>query len=313
LSTSSGWRFTLLSTLSNLSSFQLDPLLLVPVLAIGIAYGVGYRRFTQRRHAGGGRFRTRAGLFVVGYTALVLALISPLHAVGEEYFSVHMVQHLLLSLVAAPLLLLSNSMPVLLWAFSPRDRATIGRVVGQAGPTRSLLRWLTKPAIAWTLFLLAQWLWHLPAAYDLALQNRWVHYLEHISFFATAVMFWWPVIGAAPLPSPLGYPARLAYTFLAWLPGSFLGAGIMLSRAPLYPHYVAAAEMNGTDALVDQQLAGLIMWIPGDVLFAAILILLFVAFMNNEERKEVRIDRELDARDLAAAEGSVQLRNQRVG
>jgi cytochrome c oxidase assembly factor CtaG len=150
------------------------------------------------------------------------------------------------------------------------------------------------------LFLLAQWLWHIPGGYDLALQNRWVHYLEHITFFVTAVLFWWPVIGAAPLPSPLGYPARMAYTFLAWLPGSFLGAGITLSRAPLYPHYVAAAQSSGTDPLLDQQLAGLIMWIPGDVLFATILILLFVAFMNNEERKEERIDRELDARERNA-------------
>ena len=98
-------------------------------------------------------YRTRAGLFAVGYTALVIALISPLHAVGEQYFSVHMVQHLLLTLVAAPLLLLSSSMPVLLWAFHERDRATVGRLVGQPGPIRSALRWLTHPVVAWTLFV----------------------------------------------------------------------------------------------------------------------------------------------------------------
>jgi putative membrane protein len=238
-------------------------------------------------------------LFVVGYTALLVALASPLHAVGEQYFSVHMVQHLLLSLVAAPLLLVSNSMPVLLWALPPRERMAVGRLTGQAGPLRSSLRWLTLPLIAWWLFVGTQWLWHLPVAYEWALENRWAHYLEHLSFFVTAVLFWWPVLGSPPLPSPLGYPARMAYTFLAWLPNSFLGAGIALSRGPLYPDYVVSAQRNGIDPLFDQQLAGLIMWVPGDVLFAIILVLLFVAFMQHEERKEERIDRELDARDAA--------------
>ena len=156
------------------------------------------------------------------------------------------------------------------------------------------------PLVAWWLFVGTQWIWHLPVAYDWALESRWAHYLEHISFFVTAVIFWWPVIGSPPLPSPLGYPARMAYTFLAWMPNSFLGAGITLSRAPLYPYYVSSAQLTGTDPLVDQQLAGLIMWVPGDVLFAVILLLLVVAFMQNEERKEERIDRELDARDAAS-------------
>lgn len=281
---------------STLFEFQTDPFLLVPLLGVGCAYLVGYQRLrrTARRRLGQ-TLRARAGLFAIGYTALLVALISPMHAVGEDYFSVHMVQHLLLSLVAAPLLLLSNSMPVLLWAFSRRDRATLGRLVAPHGVVRQGLRWVTHPVIAWTLFLLTQWLWHIPAAYDLALDNRWVHYLEHVSFFVTAALFWWPVIGAAPLPSPLSYPARLIYTFLAWLPGSFLGAGMTLSHDALYSHYVRTAEMLGIDAQYDQQLAGLIMWVPGDVLFAVILILLFVAYMNHEQRQEERLDRELDA------------------
>jgi putative membrane protein len=210
-----------------------------------------------------------------------------------------MVQHLLLSLVAAPLLLLSSSMPVLLWALPANDRATIGRLVGQPGPTRSVLRGLTHPLVAWWLFVGTQWVWHQPVAYDWALENRWAHYLEHLSFFLTAVLFWWPVIGAPPLPSPLGFPARLAYTFLAWLPNSLLGAGITLSRGPLYAFYVASAEQTGVDPIFDQQLAGLIMWVPGDVLFASILLLLLVAFMQDEERRAARLDRELDAREAA--------------
>jgi cytochrome c oxidase assembly factor CtaG len=282
-----------------LSEWTLDPLLVVPLLSIGGAYVIGYRRFARRSHVA---YRTRGGLFVVGYTALVIALISPVHAVGETYFSVHMVQHLLLSLVAPPLLLLSSSMPVLLWALPPRDRATLGRLVGRRGPTRSVLRWLTRPAVAWTLFVVTQWAWHQPAAYDWALENRWAHYLEHVSFFATAILFWWPVIGAPPLPSPLSYPIRIGYTFLAWLPNSLLGAGIALSGGPLYPFYVHAAAVTGVDPGFDQQLAGLIMWVPGDVLFLSMVFLLFVAFMEHEQRQEARIDRELDAREALSSQ-----------
>src|SRR5690349_13376377 len=222
-------------------------------------------------------------MFVMGYTALVVALISPLHSVGEQFFSVHMVQHLLLSLVAPPLLLLSGSMPVLLWALPRKDRATVGRLIGQPGPIRSALQFLTRPLVALTLFVATQWIWHQPGAYDLALENRWAHYFEHVSFFLTAVAFWWPVIGAPPLRSPLNYPARLGYTFVGWLPNSILGAGIALARAPLYPHYVASAQQTGIDPLFDQQLAGLIMWVPGDLVFAVILLILFAAYMRDEE------------------------------
>jgi cytochrome c oxidase assembly factor CtaG len=233
----------------------------------------------------------------MGYTALVVALISPLHSVGEQFFSVHMVQHLLLSLVAPPLLLLSASMPVLLWALPPRDRVTLGRLVGQPGPIRWSLQRLTHPLVALMLFVGAQWIWHQPVAYDWALENRWAHYFEHLCFFFTAILFWWPIVGAPPLPSPLSYPARLGYTFMAWLPSSLLGAGISLARAPLYPFYVASAQTSGVDPTFDQQLAGLIMWVPGDLVFAAILLILFAAYMQNEERKEAWIDRELDARE----------------
>jgi cytochrome c oxidase assembly factor CtaG len=264
-----------------------------------VAYAVGYRRFARRRHADDG-YQTRGTLFLLGYTALAVALISPLHTVGEQFFSVHMVQHLLLTLVAAPLLLLSNSMPVLLWALGPRDRATVGRLIGQPGVVQSTLRWLTRPLVAGTVFVVGQWAWHQPLLYQWALENHWAHYLEHILFFLTAVLFWWPVIGAAPLRSRIGYPARMAYVFLGWMPNTLLGAGISLSRAPLYPVYVEAAQVHGIDPGFDQQLAGLIMWVPGDLLFAAILLLLFAAYLRNEEREAERIDRELDARDAAA-------------
>ena len=147
-----------------------------------------------------------------------------------------MVQHLLLSLVAAPLLLLSNSMPVLAvgaatrtigppsagWSASPADPLDAALAHPSA---RRLVRCSSAPSGCGTM----------PLGYEWALENRWAHYFEHISFFVTAVLFWWPVIGSPPLPSPLGYPARMAYTFLAWMPNSLLGAGITLSRGAAVP------------------------------------------------------------------------------
>jgi putative membrane protein len=269
------------------------------VAGLGLAYAVGYRRFSSLKHADQG-FRLRRSFFVLGYAALVIALLSPLHALGEDLFSVHMVQHLLLTLVAAPLLLLSNSMPVLLWALPRRQRRLLGGLVGQPGALRSALRWLTRPLIAGGLFVVTQWAWHQPLPYQWALENVWAHYFEHLIFFGTAILFWWPVIGAAPLGSQIGYPARMAYTFLGWMPNTLLGAGISMVHSPLYPQYVRTAAAYGIDPGLDQQLAGLIMWIPGDVLFASILMLLFAAYLRHEERTAERIDRELDAQEAAA-------------
>ena len=223
-------------------------------------------------------------VFAVGYATLLVALVSPLHALGEQLFSVHMVQHLLMTLVAPPLLLLSRSMPVLLWGLPASERATLGRLAGRPGPLRSVLGGLTLPLVAFWLFILTQWLWHQPALYDWALEERWAHYAEHLTFFLTAVLFWWPVIGAPPLPSPLSYPGRMLYTFCAWMPNTFLGAGLALSSAPLYAAYTYD----------DQQLAGLLMWMPGDVLFAVVLMLLLVAFLQHEQRTAERLERELD-------------------
>jgi cytochrome c oxidase assembly factor CtaG len=240
----------------------------------------------------GASLRTHAALFGLGYLTLVVALVSPLHALGEQVFSLHMLQHLLLLLVAPPLLLLSNSMPVLLWGMPAQERAGLGALIGRPGPLRNGLRWLTHPLVAWWLFVLSQWLWHQPSAYQLAVENRWIHYAEHVSFFGTAVLFWWPVIGAPPLASPLSYPARMLYTFFAWLPNTVLGAGLTLARGVLYPVY-------GSDAYADQQLAGLLMWVPGDVLFAVVLLLLLVAFLHHEQRAAERLERELDRKAQA--------------
>jgi len=271
------------------------------VAAIGVAYAIGYRRLSSRS-AHPAALRRPAALFVAGYVALVVALLSPLHTWGEVLFSLHMVQHLLLLLVAAPLLLASGSMPVMLWALPRQERSGVGALLSESSPTGKLLRFGATPWVAWLLFVLGQWLWHQPAAYELALAYPLVHYAQHLYFFVSAVLFWWPVIGAPPIPSPLSYPARMLYVFLGWIPNSLLGAGITFDNGILYPHYAASAASVGVNPVSDQLWAGLLMWIPGDLVFASVLGFILAAFLRDEERKAVRIDRELDLLEASRRE-----------
>lgn len=262
---------------------------------MALAYAVGSRRLAHRRHH---TSAWHARSFWGGWTALFVALISPVHEVGEHVFSVHMAQHLLMVMVAAPLLVASRSMPVLVWALPGRDRATVGRLTSHPGPVRTVLVSLTRAPVAWTVYLCTLWLWHLPAAYQAAMLNPWIHNAEHISFFLTALLFWWPVMGTAPLGSRLPYPVRMLYTFLAWIPNTVLGAVITFSPAALYPLYAERSAALGIDPIADQTLAGLLMWIPGDALFVAILLVLLASFLRQEEvevnRREAALDRLLE-------------------
>ena len=267
-----------------LLAWQLEPLALVSLLVVGGLYLIGRRRLARisgRGEIGGAWF------FAAGWGAVALALLSPLHSYAEELFAVHMLQHLLLMSVAAPLLLLANPMPTVLWGLSPSIRAAIGRSLAADAPAMRTLRLLTLPPLAWCLFVLNLWLWHLPPVYQAALGNEPLHYLQHALFFGTAVLFWWPVIGPAPLRSRLRYTSRLLYVFLAWLPNSLLGAIITFASVPL-PFYAARPRHWGLDPMTDQQIAGLLMWIPGDLIYAAAMLVLLLAALRQEDEAEAR-------------------------
>jgi cytochrome c oxidase assembly factor CtaG len=266
-----------------LLAWQLEPLNLAGLLVIGALYVVGRRRLV---HHGGHPDGTRTWFFAAGLAALALALLSPIHTFSEELFSIHMIQHLLLLSVAPPLLLLANPMPTILWGLSPAGRQRLGRLLAPESIPIRMLKRLTRPVVAWWVLALNLWLWHQPGPYQAALESEPLHYLEHVCFFVAAVLFWWPVIGPAPLRSRLGYPARLLYVFLAWIPNSVLGAGITFAPSVLMPFYAARPRHWGIDPLTDQQTAGLLMWIPGDLVFAGTILALLVAALRAEERRE---------------------------
>jgi putative membrane protein len=190
--------------------------------------------------------------------------------------------------VAVPLLMLANPMPIMLWSLPDRARIAVGRTLAPDGWLLSTLKLATRPIVTWWLFVLDLWLWHQPPAYQAALESEAVHYAQHLLFMVTAVLFWWPVIGPAPLRSRLSYPARMLYVFFTWVPNSVLGAGFTFAPAALITFYEARPRHWGIDPLIDQQLAGLIMWIPGDMIYAAAMMVLLIAALRQEDRREAR-------------------------
>jgi putative copper resistance protein D len=201
-----------------------------------------------------------------------------------------MVQHMLLELVAAPLLLAGAPITLVLRAAGPRLRHAILRVLHSLP-----MRVLSFPLLAWLLFAAVNWGWHFSTLYNDALENPMLHYLQHASFLAAALLFWWPIIGADPAPWRLPHPVRLFYLFLAMPQNSFLGVALMNAGAVLYPHYVTNLRSWGPSPLDDQALGGLIMWAVGDVAFLAGMALVVGLWVREEDRRTARLDARLDA------------------
>ncbi len=160
-----------------------------------------------------------------------------------------------------------------------------------------LLRVLARPAVAWVLFAAVLWGTHFSPIYELSLENNWVHDGEHLLYLVSALLFWLPVVGRNPAPWRLSPAASVLYTGLQMPQMTFLALAIFMAPEPLYPHYADAGRTWGSTALQDQQLAGGIMWVGGDLIFIVIVLLLVIAWMRDEERRAVRADRRLDTAD----------------
>jgi putative copper resistance protein D len=161
---------------------------------------------------------------------------------------------------------------------------------------------LAFPVVAWMLFAAVNWGWHFSVLYDQALENELLHYVQHATFLAAALLFWWPVVGADPSPWRLAHPVRLLYVFLAMPQNSFLGVALMSAGSVLYPHYVTNLRDWGPTPLEDQQLGGILMWVVGDVAFLAAMAVVVVMWMRYEERRTVRVDARLAADRAARGE-----------
>ena len=282
-------------TIGNLLlGWSFDPALVLPLLLIGGGWIALVRRVNAAHPATPVPAR-RSVAFLAGVATIAIALQSGIERYDTTLFSVHMVQHLLLTLVAAPLLALGAPITLLLRAATPRARQ---RVILPILHSR-VVRVLGFPVVAWLLFAGVMWATHFSPLFDLALENRLVHDLEHVLYLGSALLFWWPAVGLDPAPWRLPHPVRALYVFLQMPQNTFLAVVILNAAVPLYPHYVTLARSWGPTPLVDQQMAGGIMWLGGDLLFIAAIAGVIYGWMRREEAENARVDRRLDAERAA--------------
>lgn len=250
-----------------------DPGVTAALVGTLVLFGLGLRRRGFPRL---GRMSwARVGAFLTGLAALVAAIISPLDQHAEQQFSLHMVQHMILIVIAAPLLIAARPGATLLLGLPLSFSRALGRVWRRLHGVQSRLRWLESPALAWVVHATTLWLWHIPGPFEAALKIRWVHDLEHITFLGTAMWFWWTI---AQLIRSRSVKVGVAFfsLFTMALQSGLLGVLITFSRVPWYPTYVELAPLLHITALADQQLAGVIMWVPaGTIYFAAAIGILY--------------------------------------
>ena len=212
--------------------------------------------------------------FTLGVLVIFVALISPLHELSDRYlFSAHMLQHVLLTLVAPPLLILGTPD----WLFRRLVRPDwVFRVA----------RTVTHPVAAFAIFSVTFSVWHIPALYNLSVTNHGVHVGEHLLFMSTAAIMWWPLTSTMPELPRLSYPMQIVYLFLLSIGQIILFAPITFSREPLYQWYVEAPSIWPLSTVVDQQIGAIIMKIGGGAIFMALIIVAFFRWYNREEKAD---------------------------
>ena len=254
-----------------------DAGIVIPLLLLLIVYSLG-----MLRRGSMGLLRWRHASFFVGFLTLFLALDSPVHELGEQLFSAHMLQHEVLILVSAPLIAAAHPGATCLWAFAQAHRSSLGRrmhLVERWTPAQFLIR----PLVAWLLEAAALWLWHIPRLYQATLTSDWVHAAQHLSFFLTAVLFWSALFGVGR--AAMSYGTATLYVFGTAVHCSALGALLTFSQVLWYPAYAATTGRWGLTPLEDQQLGGVIMWVPSGIVFLVIGLALVARWLAESDRR----------------------------
>jgi cytochrome c oxidase assembly factor CtaG len=255
--------------------WTLDPVLLVPLGLVLLVYVAGWARLSERASA-----PVRPWLFLSGWAVLTLALISPLHEAGERSFTMHMIEHELIMLVATLLLAASGAGGVLAWGL-PRP-LRLALAANWTSPLQAVWKRLTEPVTATIVQGIAMWAWHAPLLFDRALESSGWHIAQHACFFVSALLFWWAMLH--PRRGSAGYGVSAACLFVTSLIGGALGALMSLSESPWYADYAAMGLSGiGLDPVADQQLAGLLMWIPGGLVHGLAALALFYQWLRASE------------------------------
>ena len=256
-------------------AWTLDPLLTVPLALALLIVAVGWSRLSKRAST-----PVRPTLFLVGWLVLALSLTSPLHEAGERSFTMHMVEHELIMLVATLLLAASGAGAILAWGLPRPLRQTLAG--SWNSPLQKLWRRLTEPVTATVIQGAVMWAWHAPILFDRALDSFSWHVAQHACFLLSSLLFWWAMLH--PRGRASGYGVSAACLFATSLIGGALGALMSLSSSPWYADYAAMGMTGiGLDPVDDQRLAGLIMWIPGGAFHGIAALVLFYQWLRSSE------------------------------
>ncbi len=267
-----------------LRAWSFDAAVMFSLVAPAALYTVGVTRLWRRAGQGRGVSTTQVGLFALAMLVLVIALISPLDALGSALFSAHMTQHQLLMVVAPPLLLLGAPAVAMVWALPEPWRRPVGaalRTVSHSGTWRTV----AHPVSAFLLHAAAIWLWHMPVLYEQTLTSDLVHAAQHLSFTLTALLFWWTVLHPRRRGASVHGVAVLSL-FGTAAHGSILAALLTFSSRPWYLAYAGRTDAWQLTLLEDQQLGGLIMWVPSGIVYTAAALLLFWSSLRAMERRD---------------------------
>lgn len=259
-----------------------DPAVIFLLVVTAVLYAAGQKNLWSSAAGSRAVRKWEAVCFWLGWLTLVLALVSPVHRLSEILFSAHMAQHELLMLIAAPLLVIGRPLIVFLWAFAPARRASIAAAFQR--------RWIevswnaiTGVFTVWVIHALALWIWHIPVLYEATLTSEFIHAVQHSCFLFSASLFWWALIHGRY--GKIGYGVAVLYVFTTAVHSSILGALLTFAGRLWYPIYAERTAAWGMSPLEDQQLAGLLMWIPSGVIFIVLGLALFAAWLGEAERR----------------------------
>src|SRR5579859_5713904 len=261
-----------------LTQWNWDPGIVIgTVLIVGLyLYAIGPLR---KRYDFEPARRGQIVAFLLGMLMMFLVLVSPLDELGDSYlFSAHMVQHLFLTIVGPPLLLIGTPE----WFVKPVLRNKVVFKIAKA---------LTYPAVAFVIYNADFWLWHAPPLYNATLENQNIHILEHLTFIIFGILYWWPIFSPSQDLPRLPIGGQVLYLFISGMPSVLLGAGLTFTP-PLYAPYIAAPRLWGSSAATDQQLGGLIMWVPVSIAYIVIMSVLFIRWMLQQEAMQQAMEAE---------------------
>jgi putative membrane protein len=256
------------------------------VVSVLVIFSTLYiRGWLRLRVLGGEAKLSQLGFYAIALIAIVSALLSPLDDLASYLLIAHMVQHELLIMVAPPFILLAKPVPVFLWGLGRNRRSPVRHLLTRQSAIRRVRDFLGWMPVAWSLYVINLWVWHHPAFYDAALRVPWIHDLEHVLFFLTALVFWWPVIQPVSLSAPIQHGMRILYLFFAATQDTILAGLIALSREVLYPHYQTALRLWGLTPQEDQIGGGIVMFAVGSATYAIAILILVNALLGEGRRK----------------------------